>query len=109
MQQMIQIGWASPLHFFRTPVRTVEALPTGIQMITVSGTYQLSVLLPSLPGNLIATVYSDSFFIRPIRNELRDIDFSSANMASYPVSGKEAFSLRWSGLFKPSKSALYVF
>jgi len=106
MQQMIHIGWSSPQNFFRTPVTTVDASSTGIQIITVSGTYQLTVLLPSLPGNLIATVYSDSFFNRPIRNELRVIDFSSADMASYPVSGKEAFGLRWSGLFKPTKSAV---
>jgi hypothetical protein len=77
-------------------------------MITVSGTYQLNVLLATLPGNLMATVYSDSFFKGAVRNELSSVDFSCANAASYPVIGKDAFGLRWSGFFKPTKSAMYA-
>ena len=94
--------------FLRTAVRNVDFSLTGIQIITVSGIYQMTVLLPRSPGNLIATVYSDSLFIRPVRNELRNVDFSCADMASYPVVGKDTFSLRWSGLFKATKTALYV-
>jgi len=105
----IFIGWSSSQVFLRTAVRNVDSSFTGTQIITVSGVYQMAVLLPRSPGNLIATVYSDSLFNRPVRHELRSVDFSCADMASYPVVGKDTFSLRWSGLFKPTKTALYTF
>jgi hypothetical protein len=89
-------------------VRNADSSFSGIQIITTSGTYQLTVLLPLSRGNLIATVYSDSSFIRPVRNEQRNVDFSCADKASYPVIGKDTFSLRWSGLFHATKTALYV-
>lgn len=107
-QQLVHLGWSSSQSFFRTPVRYVDESLSGIQIITVSGIYQLTVLLPISPGNLIATVYSDSQFIRPVRSELRNVDFSCADRASYPVIGNDAFSLRWSGLFRPTKSGVCV-
>jgi hypothetical protein len=92
----------------RTQVQVLDSLPTGIQIITLSGIYQLNVLLPKFSGNLFATFYSDAFFHHPLRNELSNVDFSSANAGSNPVKGKVDFSVKWSGLFKPTKSATYV-
>jgi hypothetical protein len=102
----VHIGWTSRHLFFRTRVNSLDTVATGIQIITVSGSYEMAILLPTAPGNLLATVYSDSFFNLPVRNELRDIDFSCVDQASYPVTGQEAFSLRWSGFFKPTQSAV---
>jgi hypothetical protein len=108
MQQPVHIAVSSPSHFFRARVSIVDSVPTGIHIITVSGTYEMSVLLPTHPGSLVATVYSDAFFIGAVRNELWIIDFSCSNMASYPVSGKEAFSVKWMGFFKPTKTSMCV-
>jgi hypothetical protein len=89
-------------------VSILDSIPTGIYIITVSGTYEMTVLLPTYPGSLIATVYSDAFFIGAVRNEEWTVDFSCLDMASYLVSGKEAFSVKWMGFFKPTKSSMCV-
>jgi hypothetical protein len=106
MQQAIHIAVSSPNHFFRTRVSILDTVPTGIHIITVSGTYEMTVLLPRQPGSLIATVYSDAFFIGAVRNEFWTVDFSCSDIMSYPVSGKEAFSVKWMGFFKPTKSSM---
>lgn len=108
IQQEVHISLSSPQTFVRTQVKSLDAVPTAHHVLTVSGTYQLAVMLPALPGNLIATLYSDSFFIRPVRNEFGTVDFSCADMSMYPISGKEAFGYRWSGFFKPTMSSVYV-